>query len=543
MNTKYLIKGLWLAGLTLGLASCQNDEIAEAESTSYESAKNPLGMTMTCVAGSNAESRATIKLGNQDTDYEYTYWSAGDTIWVKNLGTGGDDGNGALYTFVISEDYSDDDPQNEATFTCVAVDGEGLYEGDVLCALYLGDQTYDSSWTNSVNLLLDYFTVELDSNSNEEITQYLHDNLKMYGKTTYSTESEMSFTLQHLTTLIRITYTNATEDTQTITRVNFPGTGFGNGSWFNLEEETNGINSSSNWFTQTFENVSVEPDETIDFYGTIFHNNEASEGKLYSLQINYETVYMKSSDISLLTGSTSMTAGYRYWFKVTKTDDGLEWTSYEPSEFDDYLTINDEVLGEALLSQIYFSYTGDDGYVRVPTAVLQETTSLNLSNYGIESIDEILDYLNSINYLYLNNNNLTTIDLSSISTLYYLSCYSNPDLTYLNCSNGNISTLDLSSNTSLVTLKCNGNRLSSLDLCECPELEELYCGNQTDGNGNEQTLYLSVFESQQTLWNDTWSTYDENYNVEIESVSADPVDALGSESTSSSGNFNNGGVF
>jgi Leucine-rich repeat (LRR) protein len=60
---------------------------------------------------------------------------------------------------------------------------------------------------------------------------------------------------------------------------------------------------------------------------------------------------------------------------------------------------------------------------------------------------------------------LTSLDISDC-----------PNLTELNCSfNQEITKLDLSNSSNLVKLDCRCNKITKLDLSNCPELEELVC--------------------------------------------------------------------
>ncbi|MFG6329903.1 MAG: Ig-like domain-containing protein [Lachnospiraceae bacterium] len=87
--------------------------------------------------------------------------------------------------------------------------------------------------------------------------------------------------------------------------------------------------------------------------------------------------------------------------------------------------------------------------------------------------------------LYCNSNNLTSLDVSNITSLTYLNCNSNSlasldvsnttSLTYLSCSNNKLTNLDVSKNTALETLYCDENNLASLDVSKNTALEDLEC--------------------------------------------------------------------
>ena len=91
-----------------------------------------------------------------------------------------------------------------------------------------------------------------------------------------------------------------------------------------------------------------------------------------------------------------------------------------------------------------------DNYV--VTDSINSVTSLNVGNMQISDLTGIEDFI-SLNYLYISNNSISSIDLSS-----------NTLLTYLHCGNNQLTTLDLSNNTELYNLFCFSNQLSTLNL-------------------------------------------------------------------------------
>ena len=71
-------------------------------------------------------------------------------------------------------------------------------------------------------------------------------------------------------------------------------------------------------------------------------------------------------------------------------------------------------------------------------------------------------------------NQLTSLDVSHCTGLWFLNCSSNLltglnvsnnlDLWEINCADNQLTHLNLSNNTALLELKCQGNQLSSLDI-------------------------------------------------------------------------------
>lgn len=98
-----------------------------------------------------------------------------------------------------------------------------------------------------------------------------------------------------------------------------------------------------------------------------------------------------------------------------------------------------------------------------------------------------LQNLPALQRLVLNNNSLTTVDVSGLTALTYLDCSSQPTLTSLNVSgctslvtlllgSCNLSSVNVSGFTHLVTLICvNNGPLSSLTLTGCTSLTTLDC--------------------------------------------------------------------
>lgn len=79
----------------------------------------------------------------------------------------------------------------------------------------------------------------------------------------------------------------------------------------------------------------------------------------------------------------------------------------------------------------------------------------------IESASGILNFVN-LKYLVINDNQLTSIDVSK-----------NPGLTLLGMSNNNLNTIDLSNNTALINLGLDNNNFTSIDITANPALKGL----------------------------------------------------------------------
>ena len=177
-------------------------------------------------------------------------------------------------------------------------------------------------------------------------------------------------------------------------------------------------------------------------------------------------------------------------------------------------------------------------------SALTNLMELNCSNNQLTELD--LSALTNLKLLYCSNNQLTKLDISNNLALEYLSCMSsqlktldvtnNKNLTYLEVDNNQLESIDISQNTALQTLWIPSNKLTSLDLSSNPNLNYLYCqsnclstldvsniinlynlncGNQRDASGNNQTLILTLSNSQRENWENVWQYYEMNNNVSL----------------------------
>ena len=115
-----------------------------------------------------------------------------------------------------------------------------------------------------------------------------------------------------------------------------------------------------------------------------------------------------------------------------------------------------------LLSQSY----GADG--KLTESEIYSITKIDVSGSSsspgtIKSLKGI-EYFTALKYLYCENNQLTSLDVSK-----------NTALTYLYCQNNQLTSLDVSKSTALKTLSCGDNQLTSLDVSKNTALASLYC--------------------------------------------------------------------
>lgn len=145
------------------------------------------------------------------------------------------------------------------------------------------------------------------------------------------------------------------------------------------------------------------------------------------------------------------------------------------------ISFRDERFKKALLevSSMYGDkpYTGESGTLctfkdmngdgEISESEAARTEYLDLSGYNIRNAVE-LRYFTSLKVLYIQNNQLDDLDISSCTSLQELNCMDNA-----------LTSLDVRKNTSIISLKCQYNEINSLDVSDCSRLEYLSCeGNR-----------------------------------------------------------------
>ena len=129
--------------------------------------------------------------------------------------------------------------------------------------------------------------------------------------------------------------------------------------------------------------------------------------------------------------------------------------------------------------------TNSDGEIQVSEASAFTGViicpSQNISDLtGIEAFTTLTE-------LYCDNNQLTSLDVSSNTALITFYCdnnqltsldlSNNTALTYFHCDNNQLTSLDLSNNTALTYFHCDNNQLTSLDLSNNTALTYFHCDN------------------------------------------------------------------
>ncbi|WP_417874404.1 T9SS type A sorting domain-containing protein [Xanthomarina gelatinilytica] len=113
--------------------------------------------------------------------------------------------------------------------------------------------------------------------------------------------------------------------------------------------------------------------------------------------------------------------------------------------------------------------------------------NLEVLNCGRNNLTTInLSSLTNLEELHVYENDLTTLDLSNLINLTHLYCWDNQlnslnvnhlsDLSHLICANNQLSSLDVSGLINFTDLQCGGNSITSLNLTGAPNIDILSCG-------------------------------------------------------------------
>ena len=145
---------------------------------------------------------------------------------------------------------------------------------------------------------------------------------------------------------------------------------------------------------------------------------------------------------------------------------------------------------------------GSKGYIT--DAEIANIRTIDVSWRNISDLTGI-KFFNNLQILYCNNNQLTSLDVSSLANLENLHCNFNQltslnisgltNLETLNCRNNQLTSLDVSSLTSLEWLNCSFNQLTLLDVSGLTNLQELYCFNN-----QLASLDVSGLTNLEVLW-------------------------------------------
>ena len=141
--------------------------------------------------------------------------------------------------------------------------------------------------------------------------------------------------------------------------------------------------------------------------------------------------------------------------------------------------------------------------------IMNWVTHLDLQNKNITSLAGI-EYFTDLETLDCMGNQLTTLDVTGLTSL-----------TDLECNDNQLVSLDVSTLEELEYLWCHGNKMTALDITHNAYLGDLKCGNQQDN----QQLTLTLWDTKKEFWDRMLNMYsDENSNVTTNVIET-PVNA------------------
>lgn len=137
---------------------------------------------------------------------------------------------------------------------------------------------------------------------------------------------------------------------------------------------------------------------------------------------------------------------------------------------------------------------------KLPVGKLTQLTELSCNNNQLAELP--VKDLTLLEQLNCGMNLLTELDIENLTQLKNLSCYNNQ-----------LTSLPVGKLNNLNVLNCHDNRLTELDIRNL-NLDNLYCGNQTNATGESQTLTLILTSTQKAeKWDKTWFKMKENEKV------------------------------
>jgi hypothetical protein len=152
--------------------------------------------------------------------------------------------------------------------------------------------------------------------------------------------------------------------------------------------------------------------------------------------------------------------------------------------FGQNVNIPDAIFKASLVGSVGINTNGDSE-IQVSEANLYNGP-IWCNNMNISDLTGI-EYFTALTTLYCQDNQLTSLDVSTNTALEVLRCHNNQltsldvsqntALTVLECSQNNLTTLDVSQNTALTELECDQNNLTTLDVSQNTALTSLFCYN------------------------------------------------------------------
>ena len=156
-----------------------------------------------------------------------------------------------------------------------------------------------------------------------------------------------------------------------------------------------------------------------------------------------------------------------------------------------------DLTGIELLTNLTYLWCDNNQLTSLDVSKNTTLQTLRCSGNQLTSLDVSKNV--ALTRLDCSGNQLTSLDVSNNVALTVLDCRFNPlmsldvsknvALTWLDCSSNQLMSLDVSKNTALQKLYCNNNQLTSLDLTNNDKLRNLYCYyNQIKGTAMDELI-------------------------------------------------------
>lgn len=457
-------KFIGLLACTMAFTACQNDML---EGDVQQNKIYTLSGQMTT---GKVMSRAQIALGNNNPAEEVAFWNEGDQFVLFQKISG----NLNSSTFTISGGYSETgENRQSATFTTDTPAQSGKYIAIYPSSVRLEGNSVKMEFQNE----LDFTSASTAEERANVWKEYMTNNMFMIADGALTGDGTDAVSFRHLCALARVTYTNATAETQNINNVNLGGDQNFTFAWsYNVEGGYQDGGSSTNGYTLRTHGLTVEPGESTDLYLFFFPHEFNLDGEMH-LNMNtnsgHKGVRLATAAIQAANGGANgFEAGKRYWFKVTESPLGFVWSKEFSMDEGENVTFANKAFSLALLNVL-----GD------ALVTLNEDSCAVMKDYYVKSIKK-LDF-NS----YEERKNITSLEGIELFE----------NLEELYCNDAGLTELKLTNNK-LWNVRVEGNRLTSLDVSGLSNLLELSCAFNGDlqDNINIEGTNLKVFRFQHT---------------------------------------------
>ena len=427
MKTRNFLWTLPLAAVTLVMVACSNDEIIDGESQLGETVK------MTFTAGA-PQTRTILLPGGSGTDWRGVEWQLGDAISVF-------DKNNA------NNRFGNYDEGDLGKFSGTAV------ESDSYIAVYPYNKQMVCNGKTVSGLSL--------PSTQEAVAGTFAQNLSLAWAQT--TSDYMFLEFHHLCAVVKFSiFGQEAEQVETVTLTDNAKKPLGYDK-FDIVIQGEGENeqASLNERGESFSSIVLNAPNGgfvsgSDYYFVILPDKEQAENAPFQSGL---TLSFKMKDESTIEKSTNKAINLNVGEIANLGSISLEEKKITNKEF--ITVLNSDVFWHDPLT------TDEDGCVSITgdnKTKIEETPSLNLSGKTLTNLSGI-EYFINLTGLYLEQTQITTLDVSSLKKLKQLDCSDNRSLTALN----------VSGLTNLEALYCDNTGLTSLDVSGLENLTQLWC--------------------------------------------------------------------